>query len=38
MFRTAHLTAWVYMAALYLGICLILEQRHHARHNDAKGT
>lgn len=38
MIRTAYLTAWVFAAALYLGVWMLIEQLHHARHNDAEGT
>lgn len=38
MIRNVYLTVWVFLAAIYLGICMIFEQRHHARHNDAEGT
>lgn len=29
---------WVFLASIYLGVWMMIEQRHHARHNDAEGT
>lgn len=38
MIRNAYLATWVFIAVIRLSFWLMIEQRHHARHNDAEGT
>ena len=38
MIHTIKTACWLILACAYLAVCMVAEQRHHARHNDAEGT